>query len=86
MIGPAGTFAGPKCDIEPAPEWLELRIWLQQFSPPPDYRQARNWCTAGKFSPKPRMLGKKYFLHRDAVFVEHSKPGTILDQLRASAA
>lgn len=57
---------------------IRLSDWLmQQFSPAPCMRTARNWIKQGKIYPAPVKVGRAYYVEQSAVFND----GTIRPRL-----
>lgn len=54
---------------------ITLRHWAEQtFDPPPHPNTLRRWARLGKIQPRPRLIGRTYYLQRDAEHVDNVQP------------
>lgn len=66
---------------------ITLQAWAQaRYDPPPSEWVLRKWVRHGEISPKPELVGKKYYVDENA---RRNVPGaprvSLVDRLKAGA-
>lgn len=56
------------------PKLIPLQHWAERtFDPPPHPDTLRRWCRQGRIHPRPKKIGRTYYLHPDAEHVDNAQ-------------
>lgn len=65
---------------------IPLTAWAaEQYNPPPSAYLLRKWMQAGEIYPAPELVGKTYYVERDATRGRAAARPSLVDRLKRAA-